>query len=750
MSDAPPRGSLAALLAVTAALFAGLAAPVQAAALPTVATPSPPVDLTVASFDPVTVTPNRPLRISGQVRDMGGPVLRDVAVEVAVATTPVTARSAIDDSLADPGYLAPLPDATQSLGAVRAGQAATYRLRVDTTTLPVSVTGVYPLRLSVVATVRGARTTVAQVTTALPWYPDPSQVARTRMLFVWPLMAAPQRDRSGVFPDESLAQQLRPGGRLDTLVTAAADRPVAWFVDPALLADTSAMSAGYQVRGTPAAPGPAGSTAATPDASSPDTGSATGSATPTTPTDGPSAAEPPAIKGTGADDARRWLEQLNVASSRQTLAVVPYGDLDVASVVDARRAGLARSASRWGAAQAQTLLGRPVVRDVAWPVDGMASATTVDRLPRAGDRAVLLSGDQAPPTVVPAYTPSGRALVGADDFPALLTDPALDALVADPGNVDPVLARQRFLAETLLITAELPTASRLVAVAPPRRWNPTPAYADALMAAFTEARWLRPVSLDRALRWPVPTLAREDLPESAPDGQLPTSYVDAAAASFARLVTFAGILTEPNPTVPRFRSALYSSLSTYWRDDVEGGLRSLSATSTALDTDRDKVRIVSRGGTLTSNSGPFPITVVNDLDQDVQLGLDVESTDPLRLQITAPDTVKVPSGGRVSVDAEIDATTSGDLSATAQIVTPTVRAPYSEPVVLEVRVRAYGQVALLVFGGAAALLIMAAGIRVFRRVRRSRQTAAPEADDAALQAEADGAPGSTDDADADR
>jgi hypothetical protein len=345
----------------------------------------------------------------------------------------------------------------------------------------------------------------------------------------------------------------------------------------------------------------------------------------------------------------------------------------------------------------------------------------VDRLPSIGDGSVIMSGDQVPPDEVLAYTPSGRAVLGPNDVQGLLTDPTLQSLVATPAAGDPVLARQRFLGETLLITAELPTASRLVVVTPPRRWNPSRAYADALIQAFTQARWLQPVSLDRALRWPVPTLARADLPTTPPADQLPASYVDLAAASYARLRTFAAILTEPRPIVGDYRAALYSSLSTAYRRNVDAGLKTLTQTSDALERDRAKVRIVSRGGTLTSNSGTFPLTVVNDLDQGVRLGLDVESADPLRLQISAPESVNVRSGERVSVSAKVDATTSGDLAASAQLVTPRNRVPYAAPVDLEVRVRAYGQVALLVFGGAAAVLVLAASIRVFRRVRTARR-----------------------------
>jgi len=660
------------------------------------ATVAPAASVTVTRFTPISVSPNRPLDIAGQLHVSSSQVLHDVTVTPLVSTSPITARSAVTDTLANPTNMTPLVSSSDRLGTVRPDTTHSYRLRIDTKTLPLGTMGVYPVQVAVTATMAGVSTTLASVTTLLPWYPTPSESARTRIVFVWPLVDTQHRTFSGVFGNDSLAASLQPGGRLNRLVVAATHRPVTWFIDPALLADASAMAAGYQVSpfGQPAT-----TTSATPSAT----------------------AHPGPTKGTQSSVAQAWLQRLNVATARRQIVSLPYGDLDVPSVIDAGHARLAAQATRWGANQARALLGRQVTSNIAWPVGGQLAGPTVDQLSRAGDSAVLLSSDAVPPTVVPAYTPSGRAVVGTDQVDALLSDPTLDQLVAASPAGGAVLARQRFLGETLLITAELPSAPRLVVVAPPRRWNPSPQWAHDLMTALSEAPWLRPVSVDQALRWPIPALNREPLPSEAPPGQLPSSAVDAAARSMNQLRTFGGILSDPNPTVSNYRAALYSGLSTQWRVDPTAEMSNLAATSAALNAQRGQVRIVSRGGTLTSTSGPLPLTVVNGLGQDVNLGLNVQSSDPLRLQIDAPQRLSVPSGARVSVDAQVTASTSGNLAATAQLVTPHTRRPYSEPVVLDVRVRAYGEVAFLVFGGAAILLIAAVAIRLAKRIARSRR-----------------------------
>jgi hypothetical protein len=73
-----------------------------------------------------------------------------------------------------------------------------------------------------------------------------------------------------------------------------------------------------------------------------------------------------------------------------------------------------------------------------------------------------------------------------------------------------------------------------------------------------------------------------------------------------------------------------------------------------------------------------------------------------------------------SVPIELDAVTSGRLSFDAQLQTKD-EVPYDDPVTFTVDVRGFGQITLLVFGAAAALIVLAAAIRITRRIRRSRR-----------------------------
>jgi hypothetical protein len=140
------------------------------------------------------------------------------------------------------------------------------------------------------------------------------------------------------------------------------------------------------------------------------------------------------------------------------------------------------------------------------------------------------------------------------------------------------------------------------------------------------------------------------------------------------------------------------------------------------------VTIISSDATLAAESAPLPVTVRNRLDQPVRVRLSVSSADPLRLRAEVPDEVlTVDAGGSTSVSVQLDAVTSGRLAMNVGLLTPGGRV-YAEPTQIWVDVRAYGRVALIVFGLAAGLLVLAAVVRVARRVRRSR--ARPQAEPA--------------------
>jgi hypothetical protein len=300
--------------------------------------------------------------------------------------------------------------------------------------------------------------------------------------------------------------------------------------------------------------------------------------------------------------------------------------------------------------------------------------------------------------------------------------------VDDPARTpsDVLLARQRFLAQTQMITAELPSQSRLVVIAPPRRWDPSPALSRSLISATSGASWLRPVSLSTALRWPASAVTRNG-PVTDPllnPGTLPAGQVDQTVSALVDLRSFSAILTQKQPMATDDRSAFYSAVSTAWLDTPDDASSWLDAAVATLTDQQSKVRLLTANtATLSSQKGSLPLTVANDLPQAVVVGLDVSADDPLRLQVTAPASVRVGPNRKRSVDVQVEAITTGTIPVTAQL-TNRFGAAFGPSRRIDVQVRAYGRVAVLVVGTAVALLILAAIVRVTRRLMRDRRGAA--------------------------
>jgi hypothetical protein len=702
------RLAAVALVVCLGPMFAGpaLAGPAGVDGVGTAPRTAAPAAVAVLGIDrlaPISVAPGETLRVSGTVRNVGTRAFRGTTVTLGTSAVPFNSRDALS---ADPPSTLPVAGAQATIGRVEAGATRRFTLRVDTDTLPLGGFGVYPLNVTATATVGSVSTIVATVDTFLPWAPPDPGVQPTRLLWVWPLMDRPVRQASGVFVDDHLTAELAPSGRLGSLLRSAAGRQVAWVVDPDLLTSVAAMAAGYDVRTS----------------------------------DG-------VVKGAGTDAARRWLSQLRAATLGGTVTATPYADPDLASVTASAPTFQLRSMQRIGADVAGEVLGRPVGDAPAWPADGQTDAAMLGKLSAAQLPAVLLSDTVYPPATSSSFTPSGRVDLTSGGVPvtpdqvaagttvdttALLADSTLTATVDDPARTpsDVLLARQRFLAQTQLITAELPSQSRMVVVAPPRRWDPSAALSRSLMTATAGADWLRPVSLDTALKWPASAVTRNG-PVTDPLsslGSLPPGQVDQTVTALADLRSFSAILTQKQPMATDDRSALYAALSTAWLGSPEAGSAWLDAAAATLADQRSKVRLLTATtATLSSQKGSLPLTVANDLPQAVVVGLDITSDDPLRLQITAPQTVRVGPERKRSVDVTVEAITTGSIPVTAQL-TDKFGAPFGPPRRIDVQVRAYGRVAVLVVGTAVALLMFAAIVRVVRRIVRDRRSRAESAE----------------------
>lgn len=718
-----PATQLVSVLAALAALLLGAAAPAAAAAVP--ALPYP-VQVEIHGLRPLVVRPGQSLTLSGTLRNSGAVDISNLSVQLRLSPTRLVSRAELDlVARQTVGIREGYPVAGTQVrlpGKLAAGQARNWSLRAPVGRLGLGGFGVYVVGVEVqgsAGTGLVARQGVSK--TFLPWDP-PRSPQQVRLGLVWPLTDRPVRDSQGVFTDDHLAQELRPGGRLDTLLQAAAQAPLAratLLLDGDLLASVAAMKAGYRVR------------APTPDE---------GAAAPGT----AAAAPEKSVAGTGTQDAARWLDRLR-ATVRDGAAVValPYGDVDVTALARAGRGSDIGQALHYGTDTVSALLGQPFRADVAWPVRGLADTRTLAALRGHGIRTVVLSEralQLADPSVT--YTPSARTSVPSAGGPlrALTTDTTLGEVLAAGASrpldgpaastsestaaTDVALA-QRFLAETAMVAAERPDEVRTVVAAPPRQWHPDATLTRRLLRGIGVAPWLRPVDLRAAADTVASTLPRNGLtyPPRASLRELPGSYLQRVAGTERSAHRFLSILTDPGAYTSRVDvpAALLRAESTAWRGHRRARNAFRNEVAVDLREQRRRVHIISRGVTLSSRTGTIPVTVANDLDQAVVVGLSLRPRNTSRLEVRPPPAVRIEAGRKATIPVPARAVANGIVVVDTQLRAAD-GSPYGVARPIEVRATNYGAFAVVVVGAAGGLLFLTAGLQIARRVRAHRRS----------------------------
>lgn len=237
----------AALLAV--AWLAGTALP-AAAAVPQLAVEITGVEITGSGpSDQVTVT--------GRVSNPTGAQVYGLVMAMWRSRDPIgdlAALRQVTGPATPPGVILPGGKGqeesyfpiTASNVPFAAGATADFTLRASLDDLGFDTLGkAYLVGARAVGTVAGSpafgRVGQGSTVIALPGQPVPV----TRLVV---LSTTPTKLTDGIFRNENLAAELT--GRLDALLSAAAEPGMSWLIDPALVDEVADMSDGYQVQGT--------------------------------------------------------------------------------------------------------------------------------------------------------------------------------------------------------------------------------------------------------------------------------------------------------------------------------------------------------------------------------------------------------------------------------------------------------------------------------------------------------------------
>ncbi|MGW7029421.1 DUF6049 family protein [Streptomyces xanthophaeus] len=675
------------------------------------------VDVQLDSLAPTAPVKGDTLTISGTVVNNGRETITDAHVGLRVGPA-LQDRASIDDAAERKGFRAGTdpgeidPAYAVKLASLPSKVSQDFTLTIPVNKLELDKDGVYQLGVSVSGATesRPSEQVLGIKRTFLPWQPD-AAAKKSQIAYVWPLIARTRVTaetgsdelQTPVFLDDSLADELKPDGRLGQMVALGKELPITWVIDPDLLYTVDAMAKGYRVR--------------TPDGNS--------------------------VQGKNKAVAEQWLSSLEAAVQGKKVVALPFADPDLASLAHHGKdvsgtLGQLRPATDKAKRAVETVLHVPASTDFSWPVDGAIDPSIVNVATSAGAHNVLTRSDSLTETGSLGYTPSAARPIGAGTT-AVVADAELStAFEGDMLNAgNSVLAVQQFLAHSLALNLQKTDEQRGFVVAPQRM--PTVSQAHSMAAAIRAlqaGRWTQPVDLEAAAAAkPDPGAATQvpgagQYPEALRKQELPVSAFEKIRTTQNTLDHFKVILAAPDRVEIPFGNTTNREMSTSWRGRPDEARAYRDQVQDYLIGLTEKVKVIPKSdATLSGHSATIPVTVQNSLVQDVHnLVLRVKSANPTRLMFgksgESEQEVTVQGGHSQTVKFTANATASGPVEVTAQLFTKDGVA-YGKERKFTVEATEVTPTVMLVIAGGVLLLVLA-GVKMYASRKRVAARAAAE------------------------
>jgi hypothetical protein len=654
-----------------------------------VVTPARDVALVVLdSMSPAVVRPGTDVKIRGSVTaPLTGP-LSGPQVQVVRSDVVVNQRATLDAWASGRTRTSGTTIDTTSLPTVAAGQTRAFtatipwqQLRSDDAFAAV------PIAVEVVQ--QGASQPTGTTRTFIAWNGRKEYVP-LKVATVLPLTLDPDVDlfsRDDTARETAWQRAIGTDSRVERILTGTRGTPVTLAVDPAVLgtavdgglggtgptptgtstSGTTSPGAGSttDTAGNPTGP-PAPGTQGTPGTS----GSATGTPAPTGTTPSPTGQPPQPSPATQA--IARLTAALGAQLSGRSVWALPYADADLAATVGTDPANaLVRDLVTRASGLAQRL-DQPVRSDIVWPVDGLLPAgreqglrTLLSSTPVKKPAGIVVSS--AAVTRPAAYTPSARR-VGTGGTRLLAYDPRLSSLLPRRTDPSPVLATQRYLAETLVLLGERAGTPRSVLVAAPRSYDPDAAGLGSVLAATASAPWLESVDAASLLtdsgsdKAEVQTRPTAAVASSAARPVLDAGRLTQMADQRGTLLSVSSVLRDGEAFERTYREVLDELASARWRDRPASWAILANSVAADVRAATSAIRVVPRTSTinLLAENGTLRITLENGLDytvQDIRLRL---VPDNPRIRVVAqPEPISIGPSSRTNVPVEVAAVAAG-------------------------------------------------------------------------------------------
>ena len=141
------------------------------------------------------------------------------------------------------------------------------------------------------------------------------------------------------------------------------------------------------------------------------------------------------------------------------------------------------------------------------------------------------------------------------------------------------------------------------------------------------------------------------------------------------------------------------------------------------------MRVLSEGTiTLSGDSGKVPVTITNDLDRSVTIGVALQGRPALRLDSTPTQGIPIEAGKMASIDLDARVIGGEPLTVAVQLLGPDGEA-YGKPALITVTSTAYARAAAWVVAAAFVAIVIFVIVGVTRRIRNAHRDSVAKASD---------------------
>jgi hypothetical protein len=718
------RAALAGLL-TSGIASSGLAAPAPAAAAPA---PAKETDPLVVHLD--TISPELPrsgdVEITGTVTNVSDETFTRVNLHAFSSRAPIldavnlAASTAVDPSVSV-GERVTVPGTFDTVDELAPGESADFSDSVpvelfETTGQP----GVYWIGIHALGDTEAVpRDGVAdgRARTFIPMRPTGGRSQQASVIL--PIRNRVWFDEDGaVAGTERWARRLEEGGSLDgvlDMAESAGSTPYSWLVDPAVLFAIARISQGNVPRTLdpdPSVPGQEPTPTDTPTEGTSEGTETPDTVDPLTPSGSTPAEEPSEDEADLAEAATAWLDRFKALVGATPVMTLPYGDIDVSAAVRHDRTRLEQAVTR--GAEIMAALAVPSQPAVA-PVGDRLSPEAIAQVP--SDILVLL-GDNA--FAIPPDGPG--SVVEVLGHKVLVTSSGAEAGGPAPTAAnDPLALRQRLLSEAALRLNDRDTSPLVVTL--PTMWRGEDA--DAFFSDL-ERSWLEVVPVGDVAAEPATTVDASSIvytPEDV-DAELDAASFAAVTRATDASTLMEQVLSSVTRVETQVRDEVLVTLSEQHRARPGLARGAAGRVEDSLRDDLGRIEVeVPTAVTLSSDSGPLGATLVNGLDQPVEVTLQVRTDGELTL---SGDSTRQLGPGARSVVRFRASTSQGGVHNVRLTVTSVDGVPLGASGQLPIRAARVSALIWIVMAAGAVVLFGMIGYRLPGQVRARRAQLAAE------------------------